>query len=397
MQQDHFQGVADKYRAVSADHVLDGGGSARRTSDRVRSSVCGNTIYSFASGQTPLPDELLEGVRDDVARRCGRGLSVLELPFTSDAARAILCDTKAAVRELLKVPQDYEVLFLQGGAYAQFGLLAMNLGGAGRIAAYVQSGHWSRRAAREAEPWIGVHCAAKADGCRLAMPQTWNVPSNAVYCHYTSNESADGMQFQELPRLAGVPLIADMTADFLMRPLDVAALGLVYASSQKNIGIAGLTIVIVSRALLDRCRGPVPAPFHYPSQAREQSKVNTPPIFAIAVAGHVCNWLLSRGGLSAAQERSRQKAARLYRLIATDGFYSSPVDPQFRSNVSVRFHLANQQLETEFLDGARAEGLLHLQGHPDVGGLRASLYNLVAPEAVEALGQFMEDFRRKKG
>lgn len=357
----------------------------------------GEPIYSFASGQSPLPDEVLDAIGAEVARPPTGGLSPLEAPFTSDEARAILRGTDAAIRKLLNVPDAYEVLFLQGGAFAQFGILAMNLGGHDRVGAYVQAGHWSRRAANEAQPWIQVQRAADGDGRQLPLPQTWDVQENAAYCHYTSNESAEGLQFPELPQHVGTLLAADMTADFMMRPVDVAAHGLIYASSQKNLGVAGLTVIIVSRDLLDRCTGEVPAPFDYRRQARERSKVNTPPLFAIAVAGHVCNWLLARGGLAEAEARSRNKSALLYRLIDQDGFYSSPVDPRFRSNVSIRFHLPSRELETDFLAEASAAGLLHLQGHPDVGGMRASLYNLVSLEAVEALSQFMAEFRRRRG
>ena len=353
--------------------------------------------YSFASGQSPLPNAVLEEIRADLHRPATGGLSLLEHPFTSGEARAILNGTEASIRTLLNVPDSYEVLFLQGGAYAQFGILAMNLGGHDRVGAYVQSGHWSQRAMNEARPWIKVHHAAEGNGRQLPLPEVWGVPANAAYCHYTSNESAEGLQYPELPSDVGAPLVADMTADFLMRPVDVAAHGLIYASGQKNLGIAGLTVVIISKDLLARCTGAVPAPFDYRRQVQERSKVNTPPLFAIAVAGRVCDWLLSRSGLPGAKARSREKAQQLYCLIEEQGFYSSPVDPRFRSKVSIRFHLPNRELETHFLADARAEGLLHLQGHPEIGGMRASLYNLVSLEAVQALAQFMIEFRRRRG
>lgn len=357
---------------------------------------CART-YSFASGQSPLPDEVLEAIRASLNRSAAGGLSLLEHPFTGGEAREIMNGTQAAVRTLLDVPASYEVLLLQGGAYAQFGILAMNLGGRDRVGAYVLSGHWSRRAASEAQPWIQVGLAAEGDGRQLPLPEAWDVPAGAAYCHYTSNESAEGLQLPELPQHKVTPLVADMTADFLMRPVDVAAHGLIYASSQKNLGIAGLTIVVVSPAILEKCRGALPAPFDYRRQAQEQSRVNTPPLLAIAVAGQVCDWLLARGGLPGAKTRSKVKAQRLYQLIGRNEFYSSPVEPRFRSNVSIRFHLPNRDLETLFLAEARAAGLLHLQGHPEVGGMRASLYNLVSLEAVDVLAQFMSEFRRRRG
>jgi len=354
-------------------------------------------IYSFASGQSSLPAEIRESVRADVEARRQGGLSVLELPFTCNEARAILHETEAGLRDLLGVPKDYEVLFLQGGAYAQFGILAMNLGGGSRVGAYVEAGHWSRRAVHEAGPWIRVHRAALGDGLRLPLPDKWEVPPQAAYCHYTSNESAEGLQFPSEPHGIGAPLMADMTADLLTRPLDVGKFGLLYASSQKNIGIAGVTVVIVAKSLVERCAKDIPAPFHYGQQARERSKVNTPPLFAIAVAGHVCRWLIADGGLDAAGARNAEKSRLLYSHIQRDGFYSSPIDPAFRSKVSVRFHLPTPQLEAKFLAQARDHGFLHLEGHSGVGGLRASLYNFVTLQAVEALSQFMKEFERANG
>lgn len=359
--------------------------------------MAGETVYSFASGQTPLPTEIIEAVEADILNRHRGGLSLLELPFTCDEAREILRDTELGIRELLGVPDTHEVLFLQGGAYAQFGILAMNLGGPGRLGAYVETGHWSRRAAHEAKSWIEVHRAAQGDGTRLPPSNEWHLPASVAYCHFTSNESADGLQYHAQPELAGVPLVVDMTADFLTRPLDVGRFALIYASSQKNLGIAGLTVIVIAKSLVERCAERVPAPFHYGLQVRERSKVNTPPLFAIAVAGHVCKWLAARGGLGAAAERSTMKAQQLYGLIEEGGFYNSPIDPASRSQISVRFHLPTQALEAEFLAQAQANGLLHLKGHPDVGGLRASLYNLVALKAVEVLADFMREFRRLKG
>lgn len=354
-------------------------------------------VFSFASGQTSLPTEVLDAVEAELRPRASHHLSVLELPFTSDEAREILLGTETLIRELLAVPATHEIIFIQGGAYAQFGIVAMNFGGPARKAAYVQAAHWSRRAADEAKPWINVHCAADGDGTFLPLPETWDVPEQAAYCHYTSNESVEGLQFPNLPTLSGVPLIADMTADFLMRPVDFTNIGLLYASSQKNLGIAGLTIVIAAQSLLDRCARNVPSPFRYDRQVREGSKVNTPPLFAIAVAGHVCRWLRDQGGVSMADARSKERAAQLYGLIKNGGFYSSPNDPRFRSQVSVRFHLPSPVLEAMFLTEARKQGLLYLQGHPSIGGLRASLYNLVPLRAVQALAGFMQDFERAYG
>lgn len=354
-------------------------------------------VMSFASGPTTLPSPVLEALQRDIVEWRSSGQSVLELPFTSSHFQEILEEADSALRALLGIPSSYRILFLQGGAFAHFALVPMNLGGGHEHADYVETGLWSRRAIAEALPWLSVRLAADGDGTALPDPRSWQVSNSAAYCHYTSNETADGLQFQSLPDTGSVPLVADMSADLLTRPIAVERFGLIYASAQKNLGAAGLTIVIVREDLLGRTRPGTPAPFDYTRQAKEGSKVNTPPTFAVAVALRMLRWLMDAGGLAAAEDRGRGKSAKLYAAIGKDGFYSSPVAERDRSRVNVRFHLPTVALDKMFVEEASTSGLLHLGGHPSVGGLRANLYNGVPEAAVEALVEFMGEFRRRRG
>jgi len=355
-------------------------------------------VLSFASASSKLPDDVLAALRADVTEWQGTGLSALELPFTGKAFADIAALAEHDLRALLDLPDNYRVLLLQGGASAQFSLLPMNLLGNASHCDYVQSGHWSRRAIAAAEQHGDVHVIAAGDGTALPPPEAWARSADAAYCHYTTNETADGLQFQTFPEASDdVPLVADMTADFLTRPFPVGRFGLVYASAQKNLGAAGLTIVIVREDLLGRARRGTPAPFDYARQAAAKSRVNTPPTFAVLVAGRMLAWLRAEGGLAATEMRNRAKSAKLYAAIDEDGFYRCPAARACRSSISVCFHLPDPVLDLMFLEEAEAHGLHHLRGHPEVGGIRASLYNAVAEPAVDALVSFMSDFKRRRG
>jgi phosphoserine aminotransferase len=354
------------------------------------------TFFSFASAQAALPPSVAEELERDIREWRSGGRSPLELPFSHEF-EAIRAAAEQDLRHLLGLTFEHHVLFLQGGATAQFSLAPMNLLGEGDKADYVESGHWSRRASKAASAWGAINIAAAGQGQSLPHPQTWRVSSDAVYCHVTSNETAEGLQFRALPDLGGIPLVVDMTADFLTRPIALDPIGLIYASAQKNLGIAGLTVVVIHENLLGRVRKGVPAPFNYALQAAARSKVNTPPTFAIAVAGKMLRWLSDAGGLDATEARALRKSASLYSIIDQGSFYSCPASKQDRSRVNVRFHLAEPRLETAFEAEAEANGLLHLRGHPSVGGFRASLYNAVPQQAADTLADFMDDFRRRKG
>lgn len=352
-------------------------------------------IWSFASGPATLPTEVLAEAQRDIITWRDTGLSVLELPFTGAESVSIQNEVEADLRELLALPPHFRVLFLQGGASAQFQLIPLNLLGPDSVAAYVETGHWSARAISQARQVCAVHVAAR--GRRVIPPfDAWDVPSHAAYCHITTNESAEGLQFHELPRLRGVPLIADMTADLLTRSLDLDRFGLIYASAQKNLGIAGLTLVIVRDDLVRPARPQTPAPFDYFLQLREHSRVNTPPTFAIYMLGRMLKWLKRQGGMATIAGQNRRKSARLYDMIDSGDFYRCHVQRECRSDVNVCFHLRSADLTVAFLDEARARGLMHLAGHPAVGGIRASLYNGVCEEAVERLANFMREFAQAR-
>lgn len=354
-------------------------------------------VFSFASGPAAMPRCVIEAVREDIAEWRGSGQSLLELPFTGREFSTILTEAEQDLRALLKLPHSYRVLFLQGGALTQFSAVPMNLLGTRQVVDYVKTGYWSRRAIAEAMPRAAVRLAAAGDGSSLPPPESWVPSPESAYCHVTSNETADGLQFHALPDRIPIPLVADMSADFLTRPMPIEAFGLIYASAQKNLGAAGLTVVIVRADLLDRGAPATPASLDYARQAREASRVNTPPTLAIAIAARMLRWLAGQGGLEAAGRRARERSARLYAAIDRDDFYTSPVAAADRSHVSVRFHLASPELEAMFRAEAEAEGLRHLGGHPAVGGLRASLYNGIGDDAVDALLSFMGEFRRRRG
>lgn len=353
--------------------------------------------FSFAAGSCPLPPQVKAQIARDVLDWNGSGVSALELPFTSGEFSAILAAAEEDLRLLLGVPHTHKVLFIQGGATAQFALLPMSLTGGASPCDYVQSGYWSRRAIEEAGAASDVRVIASGTDARPPGPDEWRHTPGAAYCHFTSNESADGLQFQEFPETAEAPLVADMTGDFLTRPIPVERFGLVYASAQKSLGAAGLTIIIVRADLLARGRRGIPAPFDMGRQAACGSKVNTPPTFAVVVAARMLRWLVESGGLSIASVRSRERSAKLYGAIDRSDFYRCSACREARSLVNICFRLPDARLEEAFVREAEACGLLYLRGHPRVGGLRASLYNSTSDEAVDALVEFMAEFQQRNG
>ena len=359
--------------------------------------------FNFAAGPAMMPREVLAQARDEMLDWRGTGLSVMEMPFTGPEFKEILARATEDLRDLLAVPDNYRVLFLQGGAYGHFAIIPMNLLRGRDRADYVETGHWSKRAIGEARRYCQVKVSASgaADNfTRLPPLDGWRPDPAAAYCHITTNETAEGLQFQRIPEPGDVPLVADMTSDFLARPVDVSRFGLIYASAQKNVGPAGLTVVILREDLLGGALPETPAVFNYTRQAEETSKVNTPPTYAIYLAGLVFKWLKRRGGLPAMQRESRTKSSKLYEAIDSSSFYHTDVPPKDRSLVTVCFDLPDQALEGEFLARARARGLLNLKGHPATGGLRACLYNAMPLEGVEVLVDFMEDFagrHRRRG
>ena len=348
-------------------------------------------VFNFAAGPATLPVEVLEQVRDELLDWQGSGASVMEVSHRGKAFMAVAQESEALLRELLAVPADYHVLFLQGGATGQFAAVPLNLARAESTVDYLNTGHWSQKALREAQRYTArVNVVADEAASRyttVPAPEALRLTPDAAYVHYTPNETIGGVEFPYIPETGSVPLVADMSSTLLSRPLEVARFGLIYAGAQKNIGPAGLVVVIVRRDLVGKARTGTPAVWDYQAMAQEGSLLNTPATFAWYVAGLVLRWL----------KRHRGKAQLLYDTIDASGFYRNPVDVHCRSWMNVPFTLADARLDEAFLAGARAGGLVNLAGHRSVGGMRASLYNAMPFAGVEALVAFMRDFARRHG
>jgi phosphoserine aminotransferase len=358
-------------------------------------------VFNFAAGPATLPAEVLEQVRDELLDWQHSGTSVMEVSHRGKAFMAVAQEAEALLRELLGVPQSYRVLFLQGGATGQFAAVPLNLARADSTVDYLNTGHWSQRALREAQRYtarVNVAADELASGyTTVPAPQALRLTPGAAYVHYTPNETIGGVEFPYIPETHAVPLVADMSSTLLSRPLEVARFGLIYAGAQKNIGPAGLVVVIVREDLIGRARPGTPAVWDYQAMAADHSLLNTPATFAWYVAGLVLRWLKAQGGLAVIGERNRKKAQLLYQAIDTSGFYRNPVVAHCRSWMNVPFTLADARLDEQFLAGARAAGLANLAGHRSVGGMRASLYNAMPLAGVEALIAYMREFARSHG
>ena len=355
--------------------------------------------YSFAAGPAMLPGAVMAQIQEELPDWNRNGFSVLEQPFTSAAFKQLMAETEQNLRMLLSIPHNYRVLFLHGGASAQFGLVPLNLLRPGQSADYLESGHWARKAIVEARRHAPINIIASGsaqDFTALPATEDWQCNPNAGYCHITSNETGNGLQMPHFPELS-VPLVADMTSDLLTRPIPVERFGLIYASAQKNVGVAGLCLLILRDDLLQAPPRGLPAAFSYAVQAEQQSRFNTPPTFALYVAGLMLRWIDDQGGVSAMAARAREKSRRLYRCIDAGTFYRCRQRVADRSTVNVCFDLADPRLLKPFLADAERYGLFHLQGHCDVGGVRASLYNAMPLAGVDRLVTFMQAFESRHG
>lgn len=355
--------------------------------------------YNFAAGPAMLPKAVIEQIRQDLPDWQGSGQSILEQPFTSDAFKSLMRQTEMDLRQLLAIPANYRVLFLQGGASAHFALLPMNLLAAGQSADYLESGHWSRKAIAEARRHTPLNVIASgADSGFQAIParHQWRLDPRAGYCHVTSNETANGLQLQHFPELA-VPLVADMTSDFLTRPLPIERFGVIYASTQKNLGVAGLCLVIIRDDLLRPARAGLPSPFSYALQAQQQSRLNTPPTFALYCLALMLRWIRDQGGLAHMAAVSLEKSALLHDAIDSSRLYICRQRVDDRSRINLCFHLRDERQLEAFITQAEHEGLHNLRGHAAVGGIRASLYNAMPLAGVERLRDFMVEFERRHG
>jgi phosphoserine aminotransferase len=357
-------------------------------------------VFNFAAGPATLPLEVLEQARSELTDWRSSGTSVMEISHRSKAFLAVAAEAEADLRELLHLTPDYKVLFIQGGATALFSAIPMNLATTDRTADYVNTGHWSTKAIGEARHYCRVNVVAdmaSSGYSDVPAPAALAFTLGAAYAHYTPNETIGGVEFPYVPATESVPLVADMSSTLLSRPIDVSRFGLIYAGAQKNIGPAGLCVVIVREDLLGRARPGTPSVWNFKAVADEGSMLNTPPTFGWYFAGLVFKWIKRQGGLTAMAARNQAKAAMLYRVIDDSEFYRNPVAPAARSWMNVPFTLPDARLDAPFLAEAAQAGLVNLAGHRAVGGMRASLYNAMTLEGVAALVAFMQHFQRRNG
>jgi phosphoserine aminotransferase len=347
-----------------------------------------------------LPAPVLQQARDELIDWHGSGMSVMEMSHRGKEFMSIVAAAEQDLRELLAIPASYKVLFLQGGATAQFAMIPMNLLRGKTAADYIHTGEWAKKAIGEAKKFCKVNVAASSEdkGFTYApRQQSWKLDAQAAYVHYTGNETIGGVEFQWIPEVGAVPLVCDLSSSLLSRPLDVSRFGLIYAGAQKNIGPAGLTIVIVRDDLIGHAAPGTPSVFDYKIQADNASMYNTPPTYAIYIAGLVFKWLKAQGGLQAMERVNIAKAGLLYDLLDASAFYSSPVALDDRSRMNIPFRLRDAALDEEFLKQAKQRGLLQLKGHRSVGGMRASIYNAMPIAGVKTLVDFMREFEARHG
>lgn len=357
-------------------------------------------VFNFSAGPSALPLPVLEQVRDELTDWQGCGRSVMELSHRGKEFSEIAERSEADLRELLDIPADYSVLFVQGGATTQFSAVPLNLAAPGQRTDYVLTGSWGKKAQKEATRYtdaVVVADAADSSYCSIPDPATWDVSSDAAYLHYTPNETIGGVEFHSIPDVSDAPLVVDVSSTILSRPMNVRRFGVIYAGAQKNIGPAGLTIVIVRRDLLDRVRAETPSMLQYKVQDQSGSMSNTPPTFTWYVSGLVFQWLKLQGGLEGIARVNERKKNRLYAAIDQSGFYKNPVEPSARSWMNVPFTLADPSLDPVFLKKADEAGLTNLKGHRSVGGMRASIYNAMPEEGVDALIDMMAQFEKTYG
>ncbi|MFO8024022.1 3-phosphoserine/phosphohydroxythreonine transaminase [Thiohalophilus sp.] len=357
-------------------------------------------VFNFSAGPAMLPQEVLERAREEMLDWHGTGMSVMEMSHRGKEFMSIAEKATNDLRELMAIPGSYEILFLQGGASSQFAMVPMNLLRDKSKADYINTGAWSKKAIAEAKKFCDVNLAAssEADGFSSAPAQSeLQLSGDAAYVHYTPNETIGGVEFNYIPDTGDVPLVADMSSTILSRPIDVSKYGVIYAGAQKNIGPAGLTVVIVRKDLIGETLDRTPAMFDYQVHAENDSMANTPPTYGWYLAGLVFEWLKDKGGLQGMAEINKRKADKLYNTIDNSDFYANPVKPDCRSWMNVPFTLANPDLDKTFLEEAAKQGLTTLKGHRSVGGMRASIYNAMPEAGVDTLVEFMADFEKRNG
>jgi len=357
-------------------------------------------VFNFSAGPAAVPEDVLQIAKEELLDWQGSGMSVMEMSHRGKEFMSIATKAEEDLRELMAIPENYKVLFLQGGASAQFAMVPLNLMRNKIRADYINTGAWSKKAIAEAKRYCQVDIAATTEDSkftRAPTQQELTLNSDAAYVHYTPNETIGGVEFNYIPDTGDAPLVADMSSTILSKPIDVSKYGVIYAGSQKNIGPAGLAVVIVRDDLLGHASEETPAMFNYKTHADNGSMYNTPPTYTWYFAGLVFAWLKNKGGLAAMAEINQRKAQKLYKAIDDSSFYQNPVDLDSRSLMNVPFTLANADLDATFLEQAKDQGLVTLKGHRSVGGMRASIYNAMPEAGVDALVAFMADFEKRNG
>ena len=357
-------------------------------------------IWNFSAGPAVLPQEVLARAGDEMLDWHGSGMCVMEMSHRGKEFMGIAAETEKDLRELLSIPVNYKVLFLSGGATLQFAAIPLNLLAGKGKADYVVTGEWSKKAVKEAQAYCDVHVAATSEDRKFTYApaqDVWNLRTDAAYVHYCSNETIGGVEFHWIPDSGNVPLVADASSHILSRPLDVSKFGLIYAGAQKNIGPAGLTIVIVREDLLGHAQKGTPSVLDYKLQADADSMLNTPATYGIYMAGLVFKWVKQLGGLAEMEKRNIAKAKLIYDVLDASCFYRSPVAKEDRSRMNIPFTLVDDKLDAAFLKGAQERGMIQLKGHRIVGGIRASIYNAMPVEGVRALADYLREFERQRG
>ncbi len=354
-------------------------------------------VYNFSAGPSAFPESVLQQAQQEMLDWRGSGMSVMEMSHRGKHFSIIAEELESDLRELMAVPENYKVLFLQGGATAQFAFIPQNILNGKSKACYVNTGAWSEKAIKDAKPFCDVIVSASGEESKFTtIPDvaTWALDTEAAYLHYTSNETIHGVEFQNVPDSKGLTLVSDMSSNILSRPVDVSQYGLIYAGTQKNMGPAGVTVVIVRDDLVGHADKKVPGVFSYAEQVKNGSMLNTPATYNWYLVGLVLKWLKEQGGVAAIEQRNIAKSAKLYQAIDQSTLYRNPVDKAYRSRMNVPFILADENLDKAFLSAAEANGLYELKGHRSVGGMRASIYNAMPEAGVDALITFMAEFER---
>jgi len=356
--------------------------------------------YNFSAGPAALPEEVLRQAQAELLEWDGVGASVMEISHRGKEFIALAEESERDLRDLMAIPDNYKVLFLQGGATQHFAQIPMNIARRDQTVDYVLTGDWGEKAIKEAKPLANARTVASSADTnydRIPARATWDLDPNAAYVHYTPNETIRGVEFAEIPDVGRVPLVADLSSTILSRPIDVSRFGIIYAGVQKNIGPSGLVVMIVRDDLLARSPKDIPKIFNYAEHAAQGSMLNTPNTIGWYLASLVFKWVKKQGGLAAMAERNRAKAELLYGYIDASGYYKNPVEKSARSWMNVPFTLPREELDEPFLKAAKSAGLLALKGHRAVGGMRASIYNAMPIEGVQALVGFMKDFAQRNG